>query len=347
MSSILDTERRAARRSLGLPVRQTARAVIAQPLIWLLVALLVLAYFTSEYFFSPANLDTLMRDVAVFGFLAMGMTLVLLTGRIDLSVAAVMIFSVIGAIQLMSLIGAQFDIRMIARGGTYVGPALPLIGLTLLLGALAGLVNGVGVAYGRVAPFVMTLVSLSALRGLSYTLTNGHAFYVRSDAYQWLGEAHLLGIPLGTVAYFVLFLTLAWLLHMHVIGKRIYAIGGDEKTARFAGINVRGWIVLVYVASGLCAACAGVLFTSRLMSVDAPLANGYELNAIAIAVLGGTSLAGGYGSPFRTLCGGLIFAIGLSLLNMWGVGAWYQNLIVGVVLIVAVALVQWLRRGAR
>lgn len=346
MSSLLDSRVKTAprRRAPALPARRAAHAVFAQPLVWLVATLLLLAYFTSQYFFSGPNLEALMRDVAIYGFLALGVTLVMLTGRIDLSVAAVMIFSVIAAIQTMTLVGGWFDIRMIVRGGTYVGPAVPLVLLTLLYGLLAGVVNGVGVAYGRVAPFVMTLVTLSALRGGSFLLTNGHAFYVRSDAYQWLGEAHLFGVPVGTVAYLAVFLVCAWLLHMNVVGKRIFAIGGDEKTARYAGIRVQRWIVFVYAASGVCAACAGVLFTSRLMSVDAPLAKGYELSAIAIAVLGGTSLAGGYGSPFRTLCGGLLFTVGLSLLNMWGVGAWYQNLIVGAVLIAAVAWVQWLRR---
>ena len=327
-------------------LRRITSAVVGQPLIWLVVGLLVLGYFSSEYFFSASNLESLMRDVAVYGFLAMAVTLVMLTGRIDLSVAAVMIFSVIAAIQSIAVIGGWFDIRMIVRGGTYVGPTAPLVLLALLYGLIAGVVNGVGVAYGRIAPFVMTLVTLSALRGFGFLLTNGHAFYVSSDAYQWLGNADFVGMPIGTLAYVAVFLSLAWILHMNVAGKRIFAIGGDEQTARYAGINVRHWIVAVYAASGLFAACAGVLFTSRLMSVDAPLAKGYELSAIAISVLGGTRFAGGYGSPVRTFYGGLIFTIGVSLLNMWGVGAWYQNLIVGAVLIAAVAWVEWVRRRA-
>jgi ribose transport system permease protein len=348
MSSLLDSHTPAAvARGVRFPWRRTLHAVFGQPLIWLAAALLLAAHFTSPYFFSASNLESLMRDTAIYGFLAMGVTLVMLTGRIDLSVAAVMIFSVIASIESIALIGSFFDLRLIVRGGTYIGPGVPLVLLTLLFGLIAGIANGIGVAYGRIAPFVMTLVTLSALRGLSFLLTNGHALYVSSEGYQWLGEAHVLGMPIGTLAYLCVFLALAWLLHMNVVGKRIFAIGGDEQTARYAGINVRGWIVAVYALSGLFSACAGVMFTSRLMSVDAPLAKGYELSAIAIAVLGGTSLAGGYGSPFRTFCGGLIFTVGLSLLNMLGVGAWYQNLIVGAALIAAVAWVEWVRRRAR
>ena len=155
------------------------------------------------------------------------------------------------------------------------------------------------------------------------------------------------GIPVVAFLLVAVFAAMAWLLHLHRGGRRIYAIGGDEKTARFAGVRVQRWIVLVYMASGLCAALAGLVFTARLTSVDAPMGSGYELIAIAIAVLGGTSLAGGHGSPYRTLCAALVFATGLNLLTLHNVNAWYQDLIIGLVLIAAVALIQWLQQRKR
>ena len=121
-------------------------------------------------------------------------------------------------------------------------------------------------------------------------------------------------------------------------GGRFYAIGGNEKAALYAGIKTRRYVVLAYTISGLCAALAGIIFTARLKSVDAPLAAGYELTAIAIAVIGGTALAGGIGSPWRTLLGSIAFAAGLNLLAIWGVGTWYQNLAIGIVLILSVGL---------
>lgn len=322
--------------------------VVKQPLLWLFVSLLAVGAISSPYFLTGDNLANLLRQVTVFGLLALGMTLVMLTGRIDLSVGATMVFSVIAAIELMVIVGGQFDMRVMGRGNTYVGPTAPLIALTLVVGALVGLCNGLGVAYGRVAPFIMTLVSLSALRGLGYVFSNGRPYYLRSESYRWLGEATVFHIPVGGFVLAVVFALMAWLLHAHVAGKRIYAIGGDEKTARFAGVQVNRWIVLVYIASGICAALAGLVLTSRLTSVDAPMGSGYELSAIAIAVLGGTSLAGGYGSPYRTLFASLVFAAGLNLLTLHDVNAWYQDLIIGVVLICAVAVMQWLqRRGQR
>lgn len=320
------------------------QSVLKQPLLWLVVVLLVVGAQSSQYFLGADNLANLLRQVSVFGLLALGMMLVMLTGRIDLSVGATMVFSVIAAIETMAVIGGQMDLRIMGRGHTYIGPTWPLIVLTLAIGAIVGMANGLGVAYGRVTPFIMTLVSLSALRGLSYVLSNGRPYYLRSDAYRWLGEATAGGVPVVAFLFAAVFAAMAWLLHAHVAGNRIYAIGGDEKTAAFAGVQVKRWIVLVYMASGLCAALAGLVFTSRLTSVDAPMCSGYELSAIAIAVLGGTSLAGGHGSPYRTLCAALVFAIGLNLLTLHNVAAWYQDLIIGTVLVAAVALTQWLQQ---
>ncbi|WP_051954040.1 ABC transporter permease [Xenophilus azovorans] len=324
-----------------------AAAVLRQPMLWLLVALLAAGALSSPYFLSADNMANLLRQVAVFGLLALGMNLVMLTGRIDLSVGATMVFSVIAAVEIMVVAGGMLDVRMMGRGNTYVGPVAPVAALTLAVGALVGLFNGLGVACGRVAPFIMTLVTLSALRGLSYVLSNGRPYYLRSDAYRWLGEARVGPVPVAALVLLAVFVVFAWLLHAHLAGKRIYAIGGDEKTARFAGVRVGRWLVAVYVASGLCAALAGLILTSRANSVDAPMATGYELSAIAIAVLGGTSLMGGHGSPWRTLCAAFVFAAGLNLLTLHDVSAWYQDLIIGVVLIAAVAAASAMqRRGA-
>src|SRR5690606_2353746 len=192
--------------------------------------------------------------------------------RIDLSVGATMVFSVIAALQLMIQWGELTDVRMIARGSNFIGPEIPTIALTLLVGTIVGVVNGVGVAYGRIAPFIMTLATLTGLRGLNYVLTGGKPYYLQGPAYALLGDGVVLGIPVSAWIYLVLFALLAWILGRTVVGRRIYAIGGDEKTARYAGIDIRRWVVLVFAVSGFCAALAGVLLTARMKSVDAPLA---------------------------------------------------------------------------
>ena len=234
-----------------------ALAVLRQPLTWLLVALVMVGVLSSPYFLSADNLANLLRQLTVFGLLALGMMLVMLPGRIDLSVGATMVFSVIAAVEVTTLVGPLLELRVLGRGNTFVGPTVPLMALTLLIGALVGLVNGLGVTHGRVAPFIMTLVTLSAMRGLSYVLTNGRPYYLRTEEYRWLGETSFGPIPVAFCLLAAGFVLMAWCMHAHVAGRRIYAIGGDEKTARFAGIRVAGWITSAYVASGLCAALAG------------------------------------------------------------------------------------------
>ncbi len=330
------------------PAKRNALAalIVGNPLLWVVLAIALLGIFTSDYYLSAQNLQNLMRSMAVFGLLAMGMTLVLLTGRIDLSVGASMIFSVIAALQLMVLIGDVAHIKMVARGSNFVGPTAPFIALALGVGVFVGLVNGIGVAYGRIAPFIMTLATLTGLRGLNYVLTSGHPYYLQSPGYVWFGDALVFGVPVSMLIYAAVFSILAWTVGQTVIGRRFYAIGGEERTARYSGIPIERWVVLAYAISGVCAAMAGVLFTARLKSVDAPLAAGYELTAIAIAVIGGTTLSGGRGSPWRTLCGGIVLAAGLNLLTLWGVSSWTQNIVVGVVLIAAVSLAEATRRRA-
>lgn len=312
------------------------RNLVRDPIIWLIVAIFAVGALTSEYYLTALNLENLMRNVAVIGLLSLGMTVVLLTGRIDLSVAALMIFSVIVGVVVMASIGPMIGSRWLVRGNTYAGPIVPVILITLVTGVVVGAINGIGVAYFKVASFIMTLVTLTALRGFNYVLTNGHPYYLKSPIYSWIGDAKVAGLPVSFLIFLAVLLVLMAFVNGTVRGSRFYAIGGNEKAALYAGIKTHRYVVLAFVISGVCAAIAGIVFTARLKSVDAPLAAGYELTAIAIAVIGGTALSGGVGSPWRTLLGAVAFASGLNLLAIWGVGTWYQNLTIGIVLIVAV-----------
>ncbi len=308
------------------------------PLVLLIVAIVVLGSLTSEYYLTMRNLETLLRFMAIIGLLSLGVTIVMLTGRIDLSVAATMVFSVILAVVLTKMLGVWIGERWVVRGNSFVGPSGVVFVATLIAGSLIGLINGIGVAYFKVSSFIMTLVTLTALRGGNFILTDGHPYYLQTDAVRWVGNTSTYGIPFSFVVFLAVLILLAWLMAKTDFGRHIYAIGGNEKAAIFAGLKTNRIVVVAFVISGLCSAIAGILFTSRLASVDAPLASGYELTAIAIAVIGGTALSGGVGSPWRTLLAAVAFAAGLNLLSIWGVGTWYQNLAVGLTLLVAVGL---------
>jgi ribose transport system permease protein len=314
------------------------------PIVWLIVLILVAGSLTSEYYLTPANIANLLRGIAVIGLLALGMTVVLLTGRIDLSVAAIMIFSVIAGVVVMAELGPMLGQRWLVKGNTYAGPIAPVIAVALGTGLVIGVLNGIGVAYLKVSSFIMTLVSLTALRGLNYVLTDGHPYYIKSDFYGWIGDGSVLGLPASFLIFLAVLAVLILFVNGTTPGRRFYAIGGNEKATLYAGINTPRLVVGAFAISGLCAAIAGIVFTARLKSVDAPLALGYELTAIAVAVIGGTALAGGIGSPWRTLLGAVAFSAGLNLLTIWGIGTWYQNLAIGVVLILAVGLSEMNRK---
>lgn len=334
--------------SAPVPISHSWRKLASDnALLLVLLGIVCLGGLASEYYFTPQNIENFLRAVAIFGILALGLTPVLLIGRIDLSVGALMIFSVVTAVDVMIWAEQLLGYKALVRGNTYNGGEVPLILLALLTGALVGLLNGLGVVLLRIPAFIMTLAAMTALRGLSFLLTNGHPYYLRTPLYSWLGSSVIAGIPFSMWVCIALFAVLALVLGCTVAGRRIYAIGGHERTAELAGIKVGFWVVAAFTVSGLFAAVAGVLFTARLASVDAPLAGGYELSAIAVAAIGGTSLSGGRGSPYRTLLGALVLAAMLNLMNLLGIGTWYQNLALGIVVILAVALAEYGRRRSQ
>ncbi len=293
---------------------------------------------TSEYFLTSLNMANLLRSMAVPGLLALGMTFVLLVARIDLSVAAVMIFAPIVGVSVMDLMGDAFGFRVLVRGNSFVGSTAGLIIIALIAGPLLGLINGIGIVYGRITSFIMTLAMMQALRGLNYVLTNGHAFYLQVPSFTWIGKQSFLGVPLTFMIYALMTVLATVILRYTIVGRRLMAIGGDEKAALLAGINTKFWIIIAFVASGFCASLAGIMFTSRLQSVDAPLGLGFELTAIAFAVVGGVSLAGGKGSPYRAFLGALVISGMLNIFNMWGLNTWYQNIATGSIVILVVMI---------
>ena len=318
--------------------------IVKEPMLWLILAILLLGAATSPHYLSALNIQNLLRNAALVGLLATGMTIVLITGRIDLSVAANMVFSVIVGVIITAWIGRELGLRWIVKGNTFAGSPLLFIAITLATGVAIGAINGIGVAYLKVASFIMTLVSLTALRGLSYLATNGAPFYLKGPFFNWMSDALWLGVPASFVLLVLLVTLTQAFLSRTVAGSRLFAIGGNETATLYSGIKTNRYIVAAFAMSGLFASVAGLVFTARLKSVEAALAQGYELNAIAIAVIGGVALAGGTGSLWRVLAAAISFSAGLNLLAIWGVPTWYQNLTIGAVLILAVGLARFHRK---
>lgn len=287
----------------------------------LIVVMVVVAAVTTESFLTQANLTNLLKQMVTIGLLAYGMLVVILTGGIDLSVGSVVAFSGILTAGLVSSLPI---------------PAAMAVGVVSGIGF--GLVNGVLVARFGLAPFVVTLASLTTIRGLAFVYSEV-PIAPEDPAFFTLGSAMAGPIPVSTLIMFAVFLVGGVFLTRTPAGRSIVAIGGNAETVRLAGINVRRHVVLAYTISGLCAGLAGVILASRVGIAQPSVGVAFELDAIAACVIGGASLAGGKGSVRATFGGVLVLVLINNLLNLYGVQSFWQQVLKGLI-IIAVILAQ-------
>nr|WP_246208725.1 ABC transporter permease [Anaerotalea alkaliphila] len=275
-------------------------------------------------FARPANLMNIIKQASVNGILAMGMMFVIISGGIDLSVGSI--------VALTGVVAASF-----AHPGEY--PFLVPVVLALGLGALIGLLNGVGVAYGNIPPFIVTLGMMTIVRGLALIVSKGSPVFGVTAAFENIAGAFVLEVvPLLVVYFLVVTGASAFLLNKTVFGRRVYAVGGNEVSARFSGIDVQRIRLAVYTISGLLAGLAGLVLASRTVSGNPTAGQSYELDAIAAVIIGGVSMSGGSGKWYGTVIGALLIAVignGLDILN---VSSHYQLVIKGAIIIFAVLL---------
>ncbi len=293
------------------------------PLLGLLLIIIIIS-FMSPSFLTATNIFNVLRQVSISALIAFGMTFVILTGGIDLSVGSTLALT--GAISAGLLAGG-------------VNPLLAML-IGLLLGALLGAINGVIIAKGKVAPFIATLATMTIFRGLTLVYTDGKPVSGLGDsqAFQLFGKGYLFGIPVPVVTMIVAFIVLYFILKQTTFGRRVYAIGGNEEASRLSGINVDRITIAVYALTGMLAALSALILTSRLNSAQPTAGQSYELDAIAAVVLGGTSLTGGRGWIFGTLVGALIIGVLNNGLNLIGVSSFFQQVVKGIVILIAVLL---------
>lgn len=292
-----------------------------------LVVLILLMAIIAPYFWSVNNLLEVVRQVSATAIIAAGGTFVILVSGIDLSVG-----SALGVCAMAAIVMSDQGL-----------PAIVSIGAALLAGALVGAINGVFVARFALPAFIVTLAALTYLRGVVYLGTGGTTLIPQTVEYSWIGQGAILGVPYAVIIMGAVFLGGWFLLNRTVFGRQVYAIGGNAEAARLSGIPVRRVVMLTYVISGLCAGIGGLIVASRLESAVPDLGSGYELNAIAAIVLGGTSLMGGRGSLIGTLIGALFIAVLSNGMTLMNVESFYQQIIMGIVILLAV-LIDRLRR---
>jgi ribose/xylose/arabinose/galactoside ABC-type transport system permease subunit len=287
-----------------------------------LVLLVVVGASLSPVFLSGTNLSNVLRLSAVLGLLAIGQTLVVLSGGggIDLSVASVAAAS--------AVVGAMYQGYGLAA----------VVVAALLAGAFFGLVNGLGVTTAGLQPFIVTLATLTIGRGVAFELTNAQPVFLNTPGLAFLSSGHVGPVAVPIVIFAAALVVGQLVLSRTVFGRNLYAVGGNEEAAFGSGINVRAYRVGVYVISGVLAAAAGVLGMAQLNTADPNFANGYELAAIAAVVVGGALLSGGRGTIVGTCVGVLIIALVSNLLNLLNVNPWTNLMVTGLIVIVVVAL---------
>ncbi|MGO4339477.1 ABC transporter permease [Labrys sp. KB_33_2] len=310
-----------------------------------LFAVLIFFSLAAPNFLSTANLILMSKHVALNAFLAMGMTFVIVTGGIDLSVG-----SIVGLCGMVAggLILNGLDLRI---GYTIFFNIYEVMAITLLVGILIGAVNGLLITRLNVAPFIATLGTLYIARGLALLSSDGATFpnlVGRPDfgtqGYAILGAGRLLGLPASVWILAVLALVAAYMARCTPLGRHIFAVGGNERAAGLSGIRVNRVKLFVYMFSGFCAAVVGLVVSSELMASHPATGESFELNAIAAAVLGGTSMSGGRGTIGGTIIGAFVIGILSDGLVMMGVSEFWQMVIKGLVIVIAVVVDQAQRR---
>ncbi|CAH0127994.1 Ribose import permease protein RbsC [Peribacillus simplex] len=289
-----------------------------------LVLLFIVITVLNPSFMEPNNILNLLRQTSINALIAFGMTFIILTGGIDLSVGSILALS------------SALMAGMMVSG---LDPILAIL-VGILLGAIMGVINGILVSKGKMAPFIVTLATMTIFRGLTLVYTDGKPITGIGDSvmFQMLGRGYFLGVPVPAVVMIIAFFILWFLLHKTSFGRKTYAIGGNEKASRISGIKVDRVKVAIYGLAGTMAAIAGAILTSRLNSAQPTAGQSYEMDAIAAVVLGGTSLSGGKGRLFGTLVGVLIIGTLNNGMNLLGVSSFYQQVVKGAVILIAVLL---------
>ena len=290
-------------------------------ILFVFAGICILLSVLTPVFLSVNNIINVIRQVSINGILAAGMTMVIISGGIDLSVGSVA--AICGAI----VAGTQLKLGL-----------APAMLLSVATGALLGLINGLVITNGKVAPFVATLGMTTVARGLTLIYTGGRPIYNLTDAFRVLGAGYVGPIPVPVLILALVIAVVHFVMSSTVFGREVYALGGNEEAARYSGINVERRRMLVYISMGLLSAVTGIVLTSRLGSADPTAGVGFETDAIAAVVIGGTSMSGGEGSVIGSLIGALIIGVMNNGLNLLNVSPYYQQIFKGLIVVLAVLM---------
>lgn len=303
--------------------KDRVKQLLSQSSSFTFIAFVVLCVFmgvVSDNFFTLSNLSNISRQISVNAIISVGMTMVILTGGIDLSVGPVMALS------------STFMAGAMLAG---VNPFFSIL-IGLFTGFCFGILNGILISYGKQPAFIVTLAMMEIARGLALLYTGGYPLSGLPTRFETVGNGRILGIQNPVIMMIILYAIAYIILNKLVFGRYVYAIGGNEEATRLSGIKVRKYKMLVYVISGLTAAFSSIILTSRLLSGQPNAGVGFELDSIAAVVLGGTDMTGGKGHILGTLLGAMMLGVLNNGLNLIGVSPYMQRVVKGIIIIVAI-----------
>lgn len=296
-----------------------------------LVVLILLLMIFTDTFLTSDNIVGVLRQAAVYAIMAVGMTFVIITGRMDLTQGSLLAFCCVTA------------------GYTINGTNNIFLGIVVAVisGAAVGILNGVIIAYVKIPPFIMTLGGLYAYRGITLMITKSTQISVPNETFRVIGTGYFLGIPIPVYIFIAVGIVAHIFLSMTATGRYIYAIGSNVDTARLSGVRVEKIQIIAYMLSGMCIGIASVVYLARLGAAQPTAGQSYEMEAVAATVIGGTSVAGGEGGIVGSLIGAVIIAIIRNGLVLLGVGSYWTQIVVGLIIIGAVSLDVVRRRIAK
>ena len=292
--------------------------------LWALIIICIIGSICSDNFAKPSNIINVMRQISINGIIALGMTFVCLTGGVDLSVGSQV---------------AVYGIMIAKMLKAYISPWIA-IPVTLITALVIGFLNGLGVTKGKLAPFIMTLGSMTALRGLAKFISNGTPQSWRTTGIDisFLGQGYIGFIPVSVIIFVVLFLIAFYLLKYTRFGRSVYAVGDNREAARLNGINIASAEMLCFVLTAFASFVSALVLASKLTSSDPTAGNGYELTALSMCYIGGISPMGGVGSIVGTLIGACLLSTLSNIMNLVGINSYMQDIVQGLIVIFAVLI---------
>lgn len=310
-------------------------------IVFVLIVMIVLMSIVKPSFRTMNNVLNILTQCSVYGILALGMTVVIISKGIDLSVGSILALCAVVAASLgqSSSTATKFFPNW---------PELPIIVpilAALLIGGICGAINGGLIAFTGIPAFIATLGMMTICRGFAYIYTSGKPVSTLVSSFKFIGQGRLLGIPMPVVIYLVMIVITKILLSNTRFGKRTFAVGGNINAAEVSGVNVKKILLWVYTYMGLCAGVAAIVSTGRMVSAQPGLASGYELTAIASTTIGGTSQSGGIGTVWGAVVGALVLSVMRNGMTILGIHSYWQQIVEGMVIIIAVILD--MRKNAR